>query len=87
MFALHNNCLPKILCNSLTKLESVHDHYPRKLTNNVYFKSSVNKNIGRETILYRRGSLWGEIDMNIKTANWASFKMQYKKTLIESYES
>ena len=75
-FALHNNRLPKIFYDSLTKLESVHDHNTKQLTKNVYFKPTVNKNIGRETILYRGGSLWGEIGMNIKTANWASFKMQ-----------
>ena len=86
MFALHNNRSPKIFSYSLAKLESAHDHNTRRLTNNVYFKPLVNKNIGIETILYRGESLWGEIDMNIKTANWASFKMQYKKNLIESYE-
>ena len=91
MFAFHNNCLPKIFYDSLTKLESVHDHNTRQLTKNAYVKPSVNKNIGRETIaverLYRGGSLWGEIDINTKNANWATFKMQYKKILIESYES
>ena len=59
----------------------------RQLTNNVHFKLSVNENVGKETISYSRGSLWGEIDMNIKTTNWASLKMQYKNILIESYES
>ena len=57
MFALHNNRLPKFFCESLTKLESVHDHNTRQLTKNVYFKPSVNKNIGRETILHMGGSL------------------------------
>ena len=83
MFALHNNRLPKIFYESLTKLESVHDHNTRQLTKKVYFKPSGNKSIGRETILHRAGSLWGQIDMNIKNANWVSYKMQYKKTLIK----
>ena len=87
MFALHKNRLPKIFYDSLTKLESVHDHNTRQLTKNVYFKPSVNENISIETISYRGESLWGEIDMNTKIANWASFKMQYKKILIESYKS
>ena len=78
-FALHKNRLPKIFYDSLTKLESVHDHNTRKLTKNVYLKLSVSKNIGRETILYRGESLCEEIDMNIQNANWAFFKMPYKK--------
>ena len=79
MFALHKNSLSNIFNDSLTKLKSVHDHDTRQLTKNVYFKPSVNKNICREIILYRGGSSWGEIDMNIKNANWVSLKMQYKK--------
>ena len=55
IFALHNNRLPKFVYDSLTKLESLHDHNIRQLTKNVYFEPSVNKNIGRETILYRGG--------------------------------
>ena len=46
MFALHNNRLPKIFYDSLTKLESMHDHNTRQLTKNDYFKPLVNKNIG-----------------------------------------
>ena len=84
MLALHNNRLLKIFYDLLTKLESVHDHKTRQLTKSVYFKPSVDKNIGKETILNREGSLSGEIDVNIKTANWTSFKTQYKKTSIES---
>ena len=84
MFALNNNRLPKVFYDSFTKLESVHDHNTRQLTKNVYFKLSVNKNISRETLLYKGGSVWGEIDINSKTANWASFNTKYKKTLIES---
>ena len=53
MFAFHNNRLPKIFYDSLTNLESVHNNITRQLIKNVYFKPSVNKNIGGETILYR----------------------------------
>ena len=78
MFALHSrhNRLLGIFYDSLVELESVHDHNTRQLSQNVYFKPSVSKNIGRETILYGGVSLWGEIRMNIKNANWASFKVQ-----------
>ena len=48
MFALHNNRLPKIFYDLLTKLESVHDHSTRQLTKNVSFKPSVNKNNSRK---------------------------------------
>ena len=82
-----NNCSPKFFYDSLTKLESVQDHNTRHLTKNVYFNPQVNKDISRETILYRGGSQWGEIDMNIKNVDRASFKMQHKKTLIEAYKS
>ena len=57
MVVLHDNRLSKIFYDALTKLESVHDHNTRQLTKNVYFKPSVYKNIGRETTLYRGGSL------------------------------
>ena len=52
MFALHNNRLPKIFYDSLTKLESVRDHSTRQLTKNVYFEPPINKNIGRKIIVY-----------------------------------
>ena len=37
MFGLHNNCLPKIFNDSLTKLELVHCHNTRQLTTYDYF--------------------------------------------------
>ena len=79
MFAFYNNRSPTIFYDSLTKLESLHDHNTRQLPKNVYFKPPANKNIGKKTILYKGGSLWREINVNIKNADWASFKMQYKK--------
>ena len=69
MFALLNNRLRTIFYDSLIKLESVLDHSNRQLATNIYFKLPVNKNIGKETILYRGVSLLGEIDMNIKNAD------------------
>ena len=79
MFALHSNRLPKFFYGLLTKLESVHDYNIRQLTKHIYFKPPVNKNIGKETIICRRGSLREEIDMNTKNTDLASFKMKYKK--------
>ena len=48
MFEFYNDRSPKILYDSLTKLESVHDHSTEQLTKIVYFKRPVNNNIGRE---------------------------------------
>ena len=53
----HNECFPKFFYDSLTKLESVHDHNTKQLTKNIYFKYPLIKNIDKKTILYRGGSL------------------------------
>ena len=66
MFKLHNNCLPKVFYDSLITLESVHEHNTRLVEKNVYFKPPVKKNIGKETLLYRGGKLWGSLDKTIK---------------------
>ena len=78
--------MQKIFYDLPIKLESVYDHITRQLTKNVYLNPQLIKTLV-ERLHYSGGSLWGKIDINIKNVNWASFKMQYKKTLIESYES
>ena len=61
--------------NNIFALSSVNT---RHLAKDV-FKPSFNKNIGKETILYRGGSLWGEIDRNIKKLIGLSLKCNTKK--------
>ena len=77
MFQLHNNNLPNIFYESLTKLDSIHNYNTRQLTKNVYFTSSITKTIGMEAMIYRGSKLWGEINQLLKL-RWLSFKKQYK---------
>ena len=72
--------------NSYTKIESIHIHNTRQAENIIFYKPRINKSIEKNLLVYSGNSIWNEINNFIKKLNWYSFKKQYKKHFIETYE-
>ena len=45
----------------------------------------VNKSFSQKTLSFRGTKLWKEIDNDIKSTHWVSFKKAYKHFLLQSY--
>ena len=75
-----------MLCDSLVKIDEVHNHTTRQLQKQVYYKPSIRKCIASKLIIHRGSKLWGEIDDSIKDLSLHSFTRHYKKILVNSYD-
>ena len=85
MHKLHNNKLPDVFIRSFNKINEIHIHNTRQISNSVYFLPRVNKSIGQLLLSYRGTKHWKTIDNKIKSRHWVSFKKHFKHKLLELY--
>ena len=58
MYLLDHDKLPKMLYDSLVKIDEVHYHYTRQLQKQVHYKPSIRKCIASKLIIHRGLKLW-----------------------------
>ena len=85
MYKVYNKNLPKIIENNFTKLASTHEYNARQSTKSGYFRPRVNKSIALNLLSFRGPKLFNEIDYELKSMQWVSFKKNYKKQLLNRY--
>ena len=85
MYKVYNKNLPKIIENKFTKLASTHEYNTRQSTKSGYFLPRVNKSIALNLLSFRGPKLFNEIDYELKSMQWVSFKKNYKKQLLNRY--
>ena len=85
MYKVYNNNLPKIIENKFTKLASTHEYNTRQSTTSGYFRPRVNKSIALNLLSFRGPKLFNEINYELKSMQWVSFKKNYKKQLLNRY--
>ena len=85
MYKVYNKNLPKIIENKFTKLASTHEYNTRQSAKSGYFRPRVNKSIASNLLSFRGPKLFNEIDYELKSMQWVSFKKNYKKQLLNRY--
>ena len=85
MYKVYNKNLPKIIENKFSKLASTHEYNTRQSTKSGYFLTRVNKSIALNLLSFRGPKLFNEIDYELKSMQWVSFKKNYKKQLLNRY--
>ena len=51
----------------------------------IYFLPRMNKRFSQKTLSFKRTKLWKEVDNDIKSLHWVSFKKAYEQFLLQSY--
>ena len=82
MHKICNNKLPLLFQQRFNKIESVHFHQTRKLTNLNYFLPRVSKTVGKKKKEFRGAKLWNEIVEDIKHKTFNFFKKCYKEKIV-----
>ena len=85
MHKICNNKLPLLFQQRFNKIELVHYHQTRKLTNLNYFLPCVSKTAGQKKLEFRGAKLWNEIDEDIKHKTFNSFKKCFKEKIVSHY--
>ena len=85
MHKICNNKLPLFFQQQFNKIELVHSHQTRKLTNLNYFLPRVSKTAGQKKLEFRGAKLWNEIDEDIKHKTFNSFKKCFKEKIVSHY--
>ena len=85
MFQLCEGNVPKIFHDSFMKINQIHQHNTRSTEKAIYFLPGMNKSFSQKTLSFRGTKLWKEIDNDIKSTHWVSFKKAYKHFLLQSY--
>ena len=85
MFQLCKGNVPKIFHDSFMKINQIHHHDTRSTEKAIHYLPRMNKSFSQKTLSFRRTKLWKEIDNDIKSTLWVSFKKAYKHFLLQSY--
>ena len=85
MFQLCKGNVPKIFHDSFMKINQIHHHNTRSTEKAIYFLPPMNKSFSQKTLSFRGTKFWKEIDNDIKSTHWVSFKKAYKHFLLQSY--
>ena len=81
MRKVHNKTLPKAFENKFSKLASTHEHNTRQSTKSGYFRPKVNKSIAPKLLSFTGPKLFNELDYELKSMHWVSFKQKLQKTI------
>ena len=85
MYRLNSNNLPSVFMKSFKKISEVHAHATRQTSNSNHFLPRVNKSIGKLLLSYRGVQSWIDIDNDIKSRHWVSFKKHLKQSILSNY--
>ena len=62
----------------IRKINQIHHHNTRSTEKAIYFLRRMNKSFSQKILSFRGTKLWKEIDNDIKSTHWVSFKKAYK---------
>ena len=79
------NKLPLLFQQRFNKIELVHSHQTRKVTNLNYFLPRVSKTAGQKKLEFWGAKLWNEIDEDIKHKTFNSLKKCFKEKIVSHY--
>ena len=86
MYQLHHNQLPKNFYHSFRKLNTIYQHETRLINSTAYYRPRMNKLFSQKLFSHRGSKLWGNLELELKSMHWVSFKKAYKlKLLNECY--
>ena len=84
MFQLSKENVPKIFYDSFTKINQCHHYNTRNNEKAIYFLPRMNKSFSQKTLSFRGTKLWREVDNDIKSLHWVSFKKAYQQFSLQS---
>ena len=85
MYQLHHSQLPKNFYHSFRKLNTIHQHETRLINSTTYYRPRINKLFSQKLFSHRGSKLWGNLESELKSMHWVSFKKAYKLKLINEY--
>ena len=85
MCRLHHNQLPKNCYHFFHKINTVHQHEARLINSTAYYRPRINILFCQKLFSHRGSKLWGDLDLELKSMQWVSFKKAYKVKLSKEY--
>ena len=85
MYQLHYNQLPKNFYHSFRKLNTIHQHETRLINWTAYYRPRINKLFSQKLFSHRGSKLWGNLESELKSMHWVSFKKACKLKLLNEY--
>ena len=85
MYQLNSNKVPSVFVESFKKITEIHSYSTRQVNTSKYFLPRIKKSIGKLLLSYRGVQLWSNIDNDVKSRHWVSFKKHLKKSMLALY--
>ena len=85
MYQLYHSQLPKNFYHSFRKLNTIHQHETRLINSTTYYRHRINKLFSQKLFSHRGSKLWGNLESELKSMHWVSFKKEYKLKLLNEY--
>ena len=85
MYQLHHNQLPKNFYHSFHKINTIYLHETRLINSTAYYCPQINKLFSQKLFSHRGSKLWGNLESELKSMYWVSFKKAYKLKLLKEY--
>ena len=83
---LHHNQLSKnFYHHSFRKINTIHQHETRLINSTAYYRPRINKLFSQKLFSHRGSKLWGNLESELKSMHWVSFKKAYKLKLLKEY--
>ena len=86
MYKFENGLLPISFNNYFTNLKSIHPYNTRYKVKSKFFLPRFRRNYGKKTLQYVGIQIWSEVPQEIKSRTYVSFKKEFKKLLMKSYD-
>ena len=86
MYKFENGLLPISFNNYFTNLKSIHPYNTRYKVKSKFFLPRFRTNYGKKTLQYVGIQIWSEVPQEIKSRTYVSFKKEFKKLLMKSYD-
>ena len=76
----------KSIYSKFTNLKSIHSYNTRYNVKSNFFLPIFRTNYGKKTLPYVGIQIWSEVPQEIKSRTYVSFKREFKKLLMKSYD-
>ena len=86
MYRLHHNQLPKNFYHSFHKINTIHQYETRLINSTAYYRSQISKLFRQKLFSHRGSKLWDDLDLELKSMQWVSFKKAYQVKLFKEYQ-